>query len=396
MISGSQPLSPADGYDLKYDAWNRLVQVKAGSIVVATYAYDGADRRVTKAAGGDTRHYYYDDWWQVVEERLNTATTADRRFVGGTRRLDDLILRDVASEPRLYALDDTKSVTAVVDTSGAVDERYGYNGFGGVLYMNASFGSIVDSAYAWETLFDSYRYDGETGLYQVRYRYLHPLLVRWLNRDPIQERGGLNLYAYVHNNPINYFDPFGLDEFSDVGLSDGILNAAANRSGMAADLAASNNLNNQNPSSNTSRSSKCPGSSNAGGGSPMYGGTFQVGLSLNGQLGPVNGNWNVDLAFDTQGHVGVYDTPGFGGGVGADVSGGLSFAVSNGGSINDLAGPFGYGTGSLGAGLNGTADGFIGNGSQNQPIVGGGFSVGLGGGGGAAAGVSQTYIHPLW
>jgi uncharacterized protein RhaS with RHS repeats len=35
----------------------------------------------------------------------------------------------------------------------------------------------------------------------------------WPNQDPIEELGGLNLYGYVGNNPVNYVDPFGLAEF---------------------------------------------------------------------------------------------------------------------------------------------------------------------------------------
>ena len=38
---------------------------------------------------------------------------------------------------------------------------------------------------------------------------------RWLNRDPIGEAGGVNLYGAVGNNPVNNFDPYGLDWLDD-------------------------------------------------------------------------------------------------------------------------------------------------------------------------------------
>jgi hypothetical protein len=48
-------------------------------------------------------------------------------------------------------------------------------------------------------------------MYIYLYRFYDPLSERWLNRDPIEELGGMNLFAFVDNCPVNYGDPFGLD-----------------------------------------------------------------------------------------------------------------------------------------------------------------------------------------
>ena len=51
--------------------------------------------------------------------------------------------------------------------------------------------------------------DNETGLLYYNFRNYNPELGRWLNRDPIRERGGLNLYNFVGNNTSNFFDQDG-------------------------------------------------------------------------------------------------------------------------------------------------------------------------------------------
>ena len=208
MTTMPQPASLSNGYTAQYDAWNRMVELKNGTTTVATYRYDGATRRVTKLVGSNTTHFYYSDQWQILEERLNTGSSADRQFVWGQRYIDDLVLRDQSST-RHYVLNDHVNVTSIINTSGTVQERYGYNAFGTSRVMNASFVVQSSSSYNWETRFAAYRWDSESGLYQVRYRYYHPLLGTWINRDPIGENGGLNLYGFVNNRPISNIDPDG-------------------------------------------------------------------------------------------------------------------------------------------------------------------------------------------
>ena len=59
-------------------------------------------------------------------------------------------------------------------------------------------------------------YDTETELYYYGYRYYSDELGRWLNRDPLGERGGKNLYGFISNNPVNGYDYlgqyFGIDD----------------------------------------------------------------------------------------------------------------------------------------------------------------------------------------
>lgn len=55
-----------------------------------------------------------------------------------------------------------------------------------------------------------YYFDQETGLYKTASRYYDPRLGRFLSPDPIRQDGGLNIYAYAGNDPLNLTDTSGL------------------------------------------------------------------------------------------------------------------------------------------------------------------------------------------
>ena len=60
----------------------------------------------------------------------------------------------------------------------------------------------------WETSGDN----GGSCLYLLGHRFYDPNAGRFINRDPIGYRGGLNLYGYTGNNPVNAKDPTGYDD----------------------------------------------------------------------------------------------------------------------------------------------------------------------------------------
>lgn len=57
-------------------------------------------------------------------------------------------------------------------------------------------------------------YDPETKLYYYGHRYYSADLKRWVSRDPMEEKGGKNLYGFVKNTPINTWDILG--QFSSI------------------------------------------------------------------------------------------------------------------------------------------------------------------------------------
>ena len=115
-----------------------------------------------------------------------------------------------------------------LDKDGEIINYEEYFAFGGTAFIYGD--SLRDVE------MKDYRYSGKerddaTGLYYYGFRYYAPWMGRWLNPDPVGPEDGLNLYRFVHNNPVNNSDPYGLQSSGHfIGVNDETPTGHAERS----------------------------------------------------------------------------------------------------------------------------------------------------------------------
>jgi len=190
----------------EWDVENRLTAV----VIVATghrseFEYDGLGRRVqivekdpdatqTLQTTSDKKYLWVGT--TIAEERAGDdgGTVTKRFYAQGFVDNDGTIL--------LYTRDHLGSIRELVDMSQTVRARYDYDPFGRVTKVSGDRDSVF--------LYTGHFWHAQTGLYLTLYRAYDANLGRWLSRDPSAEGGGINLYVYVGNNPINFTDPLGL------------------------------------------------------------------------------------------------------------------------------------------------------------------------------------------
>ena len=101
-------------------------------------------------------------------------------------------------------------MTYLTDAAGATLAAYRYDPYGRWLSGTGTLASANAMRFS-SKLWMGYKGSNTDGLYYYGYRFYDPSTMRWVNRDPIREAGGLNLYGFVFNAPINFVDLFGLD-----------------------------------------------------------------------------------------------------------------------------------------------------------------------------------------
>lgn len=124
-----------------------------------------------------------------------------------------LLSPDSLNAHAYYQSDGNGNVTCLINTNGLVLARYNYDPYGNLLGMN---GPLAEAN---SYRFSSKEWNANAGLYYYGFRFYEPNLQRWLNRDPIAESGGINMFAVLMNNLVFGVDLFGLSGELD-GLAD--------------------------------------------------------------------------------------------------------------------------------------------------------------------------------
>ncbi len=213
-----------------WDAENRLVSMTslasapAGSKFLLLFAYDYQGRRTQKVVSTNngssyvveyTNNYVYDGWncVAVLNASLSlldsflwgTDLSGDMQGAGGVGGLIKVSNCGAVTTNCFVAYDANGNVSTLVNASnGSALGNYDYGPFGEVIRATGPMAKA--NPYRFSTKYQ----DDETDLIVYPYRPYSPSTGRWLSRDPLEEADGPAIYAYTHNDPLDFADPFGL------------------------------------------------------------------------------------------------------------------------------------------------------------------------------------------
>ena len=222
LVQSCNPVHDLDGNMLTNGAWsytwdakNRLTGVASNGIPVVTNAYDYMNRRVTKTTAAKVTDFIWDGWNIVAEIAVDrqTGETNLTRYVWGldlsgtlqgAGGVGGLLAVSLNGTWHFPLFDNNGNITAYVNEQSTVVAEYTYDAFGRTIVQS---GPMAD---AFHHRFSTKYFDAKTGLYYYGYRFYLPELMRWLNRDPIEESSGVNLYTYIDNDSVNAADYVGL------------------------------------------------------------------------------------------------------------------------------------------------------------------------------------------
>ena len=196
----SAPAQDDHGYE--WDAAERLVAINyTGTARRTEMTYDGLGRRsaIIEKNGGTITSTKRFRWCgsELSEERNASGDVVTRRFFNQGEKIES----GPDAGTYFYSRDHLGSVREMLDASGSLRARVDFDAWGRAAQiagnMTPDFG------------FTGHYQHADAKLALAPLRAYSSGLGRWLSRDPVQETGGINLYAYVRNKALRFIDPYG-------------------------------------------------------------------------------------------------------------------------------------------------------------------------------------------
>jgi RHS repeat-associated protein len=185
-----------------WDYENRLRQASLAGGVTVTYFYDALGRRVQRTSSTSGTERFGFDGADVVRD-LDSANAIVIEYLNGPGI--DNKLRQTPSGTAAYFLTDHLGTTRnLADSTGSITSSLQYD----------SFGNSVSGPAPTRFTYTGRESNADTGLMHYRARWYDPQQGRFTTEDPINLKGGINLYNYVGNEPVNNTDPLGLERLS--------------------------------------------------------------------------------------------------------------------------------------------------------------------------------------
>jgi RHS repeat-associated protein len=177
---------------------NQLTQVSLPTGLTVNYKYDALGRRIqrTTTAGANERYVY--DGNDVLLD-LNAGWSVATTYLNGPGIDNHLRQTNSVTGVSYFLTDHLGSTAGLTDAGGNFVEQQAYDSFG-----NSAGSTRTRYGYTGRER------DPDTGLMYYRARWYDPQVGRFISEDPIGLGGGINSFAYVSNNSVNFTDPFGL------------------------------------------------------------------------------------------------------------------------------------------------------------------------------------------